>query len=155
MTLIARIRNPKDFWAGIIYIVIGLGALILAQDYKMGTAFKMGPGYFPVVLGGLLAAIGMISVGRSLVREGEPIGTFAFRGLLLVIGGMLLTGFLFRRAGLVVALPLLIFITSYASIKFRWGTSLALAVGLAAFCILVFAYGLGLPLPLLGKWFGA
>ena len=52
-------------------------------------------------------------------------------------------------------LPLLIMITSYASIKVRWKTSLVLAVGLTAFCILVFAYGLGLPLPLFGKWFGA
>ena len=153
--MIARIRNPKDFWAGLIYLVIGLGAVIMAQDYKMGTAFKMGPGYFPVVLGGLLAVIGVVSVARSLVSEGEPIGTFALKGLLLVVGGMLLTGFLFRKAGLVVVLPLLIIVTSYASIKFRWKTSLVLAVGLTAFCVLVFAYGLGLPLPLLGKWFGA
>lgn len=155
MALIARIRNPKDFWAGLSYFVIGLGAVILAQDYKMGTAFKMGPGYFPVVLGGLLALIGVVSVARSLVSDGEPIGRFALKGLLLVIGGMLLTGFLFRKAGLVVVLPLLIMITSYASIKFRWKISLALAVGLTAFCVLVFAYGLGLPLPLFGKWFGA
>ena len=153
--MIARIRNPKDFWAGLIYLVIGLGAVVLAQDYKMGTAFKMGPGYFPVVLGGLLAVIGVVSVGRSLVSDGEPIGRFALKGLLLVVGGMLLTGFLFRKAGLVVVLPLLIMITSYASIKFRWKTSLVLAVGLTAFCVLVFAYGLGLPLPLFGKWFGA
>ncbi|WP_233556424.1 tripartite tricarboxylate transporter TctB family protein [Noviherbaspirillum sedimenti] len=155
MALIARIRNPRDFWAGLIYIAIGVGAVVLAQDYKMGTAIRMGPGYFPVVLGGLLMAIGIISVGRSLVREGEPIGSFALKGLLLVVGGMLLTGFLFRKAGLVVALPLLIMITSYASIKFRWGASLALAAGLTAFCMLIFAYGLGLPLPVLGKWFGA
>ena len=153
--MIARIRNPKDFWAGLIYLAIGLGAVIVAQEYKMGTAVRMGPGYFPVVLGGLLAAIGLVSVVRALLRDGEPVGQFALRGLLLVIGGMLLTGFLFRRAGLVVALPLLIFITSYASIKFRWGASLALAAGLSAFCILVFAWALGLPLPVLGKWFGA
>lgn len=151
----AAIRNPKDFWAGIIYIAIGLSAVFVAQDYEMGTAVRMGPGYFPVVLGGLLAAIGLASAVRSLISGGEPVGKFALKGMLLVTGGMLLTGFLFRRAGIVVALPLLILITSYASIRFRWGTSLALAVGLTAFCVVVFAYGLGLPLPILGKWFGA
>ena len=151
----AQIRNPKDFWAGIIYIVIGLGAVFLARDYELGSAFKMGAGYFPTVLGGLLAAIGLASVIRSLLRDGEPIGEFAVKGMLLVTVGTLLTGFLFRRAGIVVALPLLILITSYASIKFRWGASLALAVGVTTFCVVVFAYGLGLPLPILGKWFGA
>lgn len=137
------------------YIVIGAGAVVLAQEYKMGTAFKMGPGYFPVVLGALLAIIGIVSILRSLVREGEPIGAFAVKGLILVVSGVVLTGYLFRNAGLIVALPLLIMITAYASIKFSWRSSIALAIGLTAFCILVFAYGLGLPLPVFGKWFGA
>lgn len=154
MRLIARIRNPKDFWTGVIYIVIGLGAVALAQEYRMGTAFKMGPGYFPVVLGALLAVIGVVSIIRSLLRVGEPIGAFAIKGLILVVAGVALAGYLFRNAGMIVALPLLIMITAYASIKFSWRASIALAVGLTAFCILVFAYGLGLPLPVLGKWFG-
>lgn len=151
----ALIRNPKDFWTGVIYLVIGLGAVYIAQDYRMGTAVKMGPGYFPVVLGGLLAAIGVLSMARSFWRPGEPIGAFALKGLILVTVAMLLTGFLFRRAGLVVALPLMICITAYASIKFRWSATLALAVGMTIFCVLVFAKALGLPLPILGSWFPA
>jgi hypothetical protein len=152
--MIPRVRNPKDFWAGIIYLAIGLSAVYLAQDYRMGTTIKMGPGYFPTLLGGLLALIGFLSVIRSFVRPGEPVGTFALKGLLLVTVGMLITGFLIRTAGLIVVLPLLVLITAYASIKFRWGTALALAAGLTVFCTLVFVKALGLPLPILGSWFG-
>jgi hypothetical protein len=153
--LSAQIRNPKDFWTGVLYMTIGLGAVYIAQDYRMGTAVRMGPGYFPIVLGALLALIGLFSLVRSFIRQGEPIGAFAIRATILVIAGVLLTGFLIRRGGLVVALPVLIMVTSYASIKFSWGRSVALAIGLTAFCVLVFAKGLGLPLPILGTWFGA
>jgi len=152
--LISHIRNPRDFWAGIIYVVIGAGAFVMAQDYKMGTAVKMGPGYFPAALGGLLVLIGLASLIRSLVRPGEAISDFAVKGLVLVVGGTFLSGYLMRHAGLVVALPLLILITALASIKFRWTSALALAAGMTLFSVLVFVKGLGLPIPLLGSWFG-
>lgn len=152
--MISQIRNPKDFWAGIIYVVIGAGAFVMAQDYQMGTAIKMGPGYFPAALGGLLVLIGLVSLIRSLVRPGEPVSGFAVKGLLLVVGGTFLSGYLMRHAGLVVALPLLILITALASIKFRWTSALALAAGLTLFSAVVFVKGLGLPIPLFGTWFG-
>jgi hypothetical protein len=151
--LLDRIRASKDFWSGALYLVIGVGAVIIAQDYRMGTAVKMGPGYFPVLLGGLLALIGAISMARAFWRPGEPIEGFALKGLVLITAGMLLTGFLFRRAGLVVALPLLILVVAYASARFRWKPTLLLAIGMTAFCILVFAKALGLPLPIVGTWF--
>jgi len=153
--VISRVRNPKDFWAGIIYLAIGLCALYIAQDYRMGTAIKMGPGYFPTMLGGLLAFIGALSLVRSFLRPGEPVGGFALKGLLLIVGGTALTGFLIRHAGLVIALPLLVLVTAYASIRFRWGSALALAAGLTIFCALVFIKALGLPVPLFGTWFSA
>jgi len=152
--LTSHIRNPKDFWAGIIYVVIGAGAFVMAQDYKMGTAVKMGPGYFPAALGGLLVLIGLASLIRSLVRPGEAISDFAVKGLVLVVGGTFLSGYLMRHAGLVMALPLLVLITALASIKFRWTSALALAAGMTLFSALVFVKGLGLPIPLLGSWFG-
>ena len=151
--MISRVRNPKDFWAGIIYLAIGLAALTIAQDYRMGTAIKMGPGYFPTVLGGLLAFIGALSLTRSFISPGEPLGTFAWKGLLLVVAGTILTGYLIRHAGIVIALPVLVLVTAYASIRFRWGSALALAAGLTVFCALVFVTALGLPVPLLGTWF--
>ncbi len=152
--MISQIRNPRDFWAGIIYVVIGAGAFVMAQDYKMGTAVKMGPGYFPAALGGLLVLIGLASLIRSLVRPGEAISDFAVKGLVLVVGGTFLSGYLMRHAGLVMALPLLVLITALASIKFRWTSALALAAGMTLFSALVFVKGLGLPIPLLGSWFG-
>ena len=102
------IRSTKDFWSGLIYICLGSSAMIIAQDYSMGTAVKMGPAYFPTILGGLLVLIGTISVIRSFVVTGTPIGAFAFKGLALIIGSTLLFGFLVRGAGLIVALPLLV-----------------------------------------------
>ena len=148
------IRNAKDFWAGVMYLAIGLAAIFIARDYGMGTATKMGPAYFPVVLGGLLALIGVASVVRSFLTKGEPIGGFALKGILFVCGGTVLFAALLRGAGVVPALMALALVSAYGSIKFRLGTSLALAVGLTAFCVLVFIKGLGIPLPLFGSWFG-
>jgi len=148
------IRSDKDLWAGLIYVFFGAIAIIIGRDYPMGTAFKMGPAYFPIILGGLLMFIGVISVFRSFVLPATPIGGFSLGGLAFVSVSIFIFGFLARRAGLAVALPLLVVISAYASAKFRWGPTLGIAVGLTVFCALVFVKGLGIPLPLLGPWFG-
>lgn len=148
------IRSVKDFWTGLIYVFFGSSAVIIARDYGMGTALKMGPAYFPTVLGGLLVLIGIISLVRSFVRAGSPIGSFTVKGLLLVVASTVVFGLIVRGAGLVVALPVLVIVSAYASDEFRWGPSLALAAGLTVFCILVFLKGLGIPLPMVGPWFG-
>lgn len=148
------IRGSKDFWTGLIYIVFGVSALFVARDYGMGTGVKMGPAYFPTILGGLLAAIGAIAVIRSFIVPGTPIGAFAFKGLILVTVSALVFGFIVRGAGLVVALPLLVIISAYASARFRWRSALIMAAGLTIFCALVFVKGLGIPLPIIGPWLG-
>lgn len=150
------IRKPKDFWSGIIFAVTGLAAVMLATDYPMGTATKMGPAYFPTVLGGLLVLIGLMAIIRSLLTtggSGEPIERFAFREGFLVLAATVLFGALVRGAGLAIALATLVLVSAYASIKFRWGPSLAMAAGMAVFCILIFVKALGIPLPILGSWF--
>ena len=149
----SHIRNSKDFWTAVIYIAIGSIFLIISRDYPMGSTLKMGPAYFPTVLSSLLIIIGIISLVRSFIRQGTPIGSFTFRGLLLVITATVLFGFIVRGAGLMIALPALVIISAYASIRFRWGESLALAAGLTLFCVLVFLKGLGVPLPIIGSWF--
>jgi putative tricarboxylic transport membrane protein len=151
----ALIRSPRDFWTGLLYIVFGASAILVARHYEMGNAFKMGPGYFPTVLGGLLMLIGLLAVGRAFWKQGTPIGAFTSKGLLLVLASTLVFGLVVRGAGLVIALPLLVLISASASVRFRWGPSLALALGLTVFCTLVFLKGLGVPLPLLGAWFGS
>jgi len=147
-------RNPKDFWTGLIYIGFGSAAIVIARDYGMGTAVKMGPAYFPTILGGLLIGIGVISAIRSFVIPGAPIGPFAFKGLALVSVSVLLCGFIVRGAGLAVAIPLLVIVSALASSQFRWRLTLMMAAGLTIFCVLVFIKGLGIPLPIIGPWFG-
>ena len=148
------IRSAKDFWTGLIYIFFGLSAVLIARDYGMGTALKMGAGYFPTVLGGLLTLIGIIALVRSFIVPGGPIGGFTFKGLLLVVGSTLVFGLIVRGAGLAIALPLFVIMSAYASVHFRWGSTFALAAGITVFCVLVFVKGLGVPLPILGSWFG-
>lgn len=150
------IRKPKDFWSGVIFAGTGLATVIIAMDYPLGTAVKMGPAYFPTVLGSLLVLIGLIAIIRSLLSIGRPsgpIGRFAFREGFLVLAATVLFGALVRGAGLAVALTVLVLMSAYASTKFRWGPSLALAAGMTIFCLLVFVKALGIPLPILGSWF--
>lgn len=148
------IRHPKDFWTGIIFLFFGLGAVLVGQDYPMGSAGRMGPAYFPTVLGSLLALIGLIGVVRSLLRPGEAIGRFYVKELVLILAGILLFGFLMRGAGLVPAILVLIILSGFAGPKFRWGETLLLAAGLAIFAVVVFVKLLGLPMPVFGPWFG-
>lgn len=152
--MISLIRSPKDFCAGLIYLAIGLGAIYMGWDLKMGTGLQMGPAYFPTVLAGLLSFIGLISLIRSFLGKGEPIPKFAWRPLLLITAATVVFGLLVKGAGLVVALSLFVMTTAYASVKFRWGPSLVLAAGITVFCVLVFVKGLGVPLPIIGRWFG-
>lgn len=147
------VRSAKDFWAGIIYIVIGAAAILLSRDYGMGTAMKMGPAYFPTILSGLLIVIGCISFVRSFLKPGTAISAFGVKGLVLTITSIVLFGFLVRNAGLIIAVPALVMISSYASSRFRWKYSLILAAGMTMFCVLVFLKGLGVPIPILGLWF--
>jgi len=148
------IRSAKDFWTGLIYIFFGLSAVIIAREYGMGTAVKMGPAYFPTVLGGLLVLLGILSTVRSFLRKGTPIGQFTFKGLALVVASTVLFGLTVRGAGLVISLPLLVIGSAFASTDFRWRPTLFLAAGLTAFCVLVFVKGLGIPVPVIGPWFG-
>jgi hypothetical protein len=148
------IRNPKDFWSGLLFLFVGGTALVLAQRYTLGTAFKMGPGYFPAMLGGLLAVVGLLAVARSFIRPGAALEPFHWRLLLIVTGSTVLFGLLMRGAGLGVAVPVMVLATATASVYFRWRTALVLAVGLTALSALLFVKGLGLPIPLIGPWFG-
>lgn len=148
------IRHPKDFWAGILFVAFGGGAVLISSEYPMGTAGRMGPGYFPTVLGGLLILIGLITLGRSFFTTGEPVGKLAIKETIFVIAGILLFGFTVRGAGIVPAVFLVIMMSSLASTKFRLVPMLIMAAGSSLFCWIAFAYLLGLPLQAFGSWFG-
>jgi len=151
----AVIRNQKDFGAGVLYIAFGAVGYYIGRDYGMGQASRMGPGYFPTVLSVLLILFGAAAVIRSFFKDGESIGAFAWKSALLVCGATAAFGLLLVPAGLIVALVALCLISAAGSafFKFEWKAVGALLI-LVTFCGLVFVKGLGVPMPLLGTWFG-
>jgi putative tricarboxylic transport membrane protein len=151
----AGIKNPKDFWTGVLYVAFGGAAFWIARDYGMGTASRMGPGYFPTVLSALLMVFGIIAIVRSLLVPGEAIGKLAYKSAALILAATVLFGFLLPRAGLIVALLVLVLVSASASEKFSFDwKAVGGLIALIAFCALVFVKGLGVPMPLFGSWFG-
>jgi len=149
------IKSPKDFWTGVLYLGFGAIAFWIARDYAFGTASRMGAGYFPTVLSGLLMFFGVLALLRGVTQRGAPFGAFALKPALIITASTVAFGLLLTRAGLIISLVVLILGSASASSKFRfeWRAALA-ALGLIAFCVLVFIKGLGLPMPLFGSWFG-
>ena len=148
------IRNQKDFLSGLMFIAFGAAFIFIAQDYTFGSARRMGPAFFPIVLASILVLIGLVVAVRGLLVGEEPPRGFTWRGLLLVIISTLLFGALVRGAGLVVATPVLVGISAFGSHLFKWKVTAMLAIGLTAFCVVVFVYALGLPMPVIGPWLG-
>jgi hypothetical protein len=150
----AFIRNPKDFWTGLVFIGFGLAFLLIAQDYPLGSARRMGPAYFPTILSCVLMLIGLATAIRSFFGQGAPVGAFAVKAMVLVATSTVLFGLLVRDAGMVISVILMIMVSAYASVHFNWKSAALLAVAMAAFCVLVFDYGLGLSIPIFGTMFG-
>jgi Tripartite tricarboxylate transporter TctB family len=144
-----RIRHQKDFWSGVMFFAIGLAFVGFAQDYATGTAQRMGPGYFPTALGGLLAVLGLVIAIKGLAHEAPDgdIERFHFGPLAIVLGAVVLFAFLLRPAGLVAALLALIGVSAYASHEFRVREVVPLAAFLVALVLAVFIWGLGMVIP--------
>lgn len=144
-----RIKNPTDFWTGLLFGGFGLFAALYAlAHYKLGSAVRMGPAYFPTWVGGLVAILGLALLLRSLQLEGPALPRIRLRPALFVLGASIAFGYLLKPLGLVLATVLLIVISAAGGHEFRWREVLLLAAGLAAFAVGVFVYGLGLPFPL-------
>ena len=144
-----KIRNPKNFWSGVMFFALGLGFALFAQNYDMGTAQRMGPAYFPTVLGALLALLGLgIAIG-GLAREGHDgkIDKFHFGPIAWIIGAIVVFGVLLRPAGLVVALVALVTISMFGSHEFKWKEAAAVSFVMGVIVYLVFIYGLKLTIP--------
>ena len=136
----------KDFWSGLMLIAIGIAAIVMARDYPMGTALRMGPGYFPLLLALLLAALGGALIVRSLVLSGEPVSRLHVLPLVVIAAAVCLFGVLIEPLGLVVSLAVLTLTSAWAGAQFRLTETLALAAALIVFSVAVFVYALGLPL---------
>ena len=144
--------NNRDFLAGLLFIILGGLAVALARDYPIGSTMRMGPGYFPTVLGGILFLFGAYVLVRG-ARSGDKVkGEWGWRPLALIALSIVLFGFLLDRAGMVPATVAAIFVAAAAGREFRFKEVLLLAVVMAAFSVGVFSYGLKLPYPLLGGY---
>ena len=143
-----RISAPKDFWSGVMFCGFAAVAILSAQGLSLGTAGKMGPGYFPLLLGGVLGALGLILIGRSVVIDGGPLPPFELRPLLTLALAVCLFGALIEPVGLVLALAVLTPLSAWAGPQFRWPEVALLALALIGFSVGVFVYALGLPLPI-------
>jgi Tripartite tricarboxylate transporter TctB family len=142
-----RIRAPKDFWSGVMFLGFAAVAFLSARGYSLGSAGKMGPGYFPLLLSGVLALLGAILVGRSLVLPGEPLPHFVPLPLAIIVVAVGLFAALIEPFGLVVALAVLVPLSAYAGAGARLRETLALTAALILFSLGVFVYVLGLSLP--------
>lgn len=144
-----KIRNQKDFVSGLMYIGLGSFFAILARGYQMGTAAKMGSGYFPFWLGVLLATIGAYVAFRSLVisQEDVKLAKVDIPSVLWVTGSTLVFAICLPILGLVASLFLLVIISSMASHEFSWKGSVLSAVFLIGFAYMAFVWGLKLQFP--------
>lgn len=146
-----KIKSQKDFWAGLMFILVGAGFSFGALEYSFGTSARPGPGYFPFGLGILLAILGALTVFEAMTIEtedGEPIGAVAWKPLLIIVASIVLFGVLLPRAGMIIALPLLVIVSALAGDEFHWGEAILNAAILTAGSWLVFIYGLNLTIPL-------
>jgi len=143
-----RIRSPKDFWAGLIFVVLGAAFVALALQYRLGDLHRIGPGMFPTLVGSLLVGLGLIVTARALVLEGAPIERVQARPLIVSLAAIALFALALQWLGLVAAIAGLVLVGAYASREVRLLQVLGLAVFLIVFAIAVFVWLLGLPLPL-------
>lgn len=140
-----KIRNSQDFYSGLFFVLFGLLAVVIARAYPMGTTVRMGPGYFPTLLGGALVLLGLIVAGRALWTRGDRIGYLALRPLLFVLGANLAFALMVRSLGLVLATFALVVTSCLGGWEFRLREVIALAFVLTGVAVALFVYGLGLP----------
>ena len=147
-----KIKNAKDFWAGLMFVAFGLFFAIGARNYQLGSAARMGPAYFPTLLGGLMAVVGGIVFFRSFVLKGGKVAAIPLRLLFFITLSLLVFGYLLKPIGLVMALLCLVVISAFAGHEFRLKEALLLTFVLIILSVLVFVKGLGLPFPLWPKF---
>ncbi|MBL8288012.1 MAG: tripartite tricarboxylate transporter TctB family protein [Rubrivivax sp.] len=146
-----KIKSEKDFWSGLMFVVVGVVFAWGATTYSFGSSARPGPGYFPFGLGIILALIGALILFESLTIEvegGEKIGEWPLKQSGVILGAVALFGLLLPKIGMAVALPVLIIVSSLASGEFNWKEVLLNSVILTVGSWAIFIKGLGLTIPL-------
>jgi hypothetical protein len=146
------LRSNKDFWAGVMLIAIGVASIIIARGYPFGSTMRMGPGYFPSLLGGILALFGIYVIVIGL-RKGEKITVqCSTRALAVLPLSLVAFGVLMTYAGFIAAMAVLIFGSASAGRDFKFIEILLLTVILTSLSVVIFIWGLGLPYPLIKEF---
>lgn len=151
-----RIKSQRDFWSGLMFVVVGIIFAVGATNYSMGTSARPGAGYFPLILSVIMAILGSIVLFKSLTIEaegGDPIGSIAWRPLLIIIVAITVFGLLLERLGMIVTVPVLIILSSLAGDEFKWRGVVASAIVLTVGSWAVFVLGLKLTIPLWPRFF--
>jgi putative tricarboxylic transport membrane protein len=143
-----HIRAPKDFWAGLAFVAIGAGFVLLAQQYRLGDMHRMGPGMFPTLVGVLLAGLGAVITLRAFAFDGEAVPRFYARPIGVSLLAIVLFGAALQWLGLVAAVAVLVLVGAWASREVRPLENIALAGVMMLFSVAIFVWLLGLPLPL-------
>src|SRR5262245_61244741 len=141
-----RVKNPQDFWAGLLFLIVGCLALWFGRNYTFGAATRMGPGYMPTVLSWALVLIGVFLSLRALALAGPPIEHSLIRPQVFILLSIIAFGLLIERVGLAPAIIAVTIVATLASREMRWRETIAVAVGLAVLCVGLFIYLLGQPL---------
>ena len=149
-----RIQDKKEFLAGLTLVGFGLAALLIARNYRMGTAFRMGPGYFPVMLSILLMGIGTLVAGLAFRSGNVTLPKLAWRPTLIVTAAIVLFGLLINGTGLLLTTLILVGASRLARPGYAWVETAILSAVLAAICAAVFSLGLKIQMPLLPTWLG-
>lgn len=138
-------RTNKDFWAGLLLLGFGVTGFYMALDYPFGSALRMGPGYFPRVLAGIIIAFGLFVMIRG-IRSGEKVrGVWGWKPLAFITVSLVLFGWIMDRFGLIPALVAMFFACTLGGHEFKFKEVAILTVAMSAFAVAVFVYGLGLP----------
>ena len=147
-----QVRDKKNFLAGLLLVGFGLGALLIARTYTMGTAFRMGSGYFPVMLASSLIVIGMIVACLAFRSDEVKLPKVAWRPLIMVSAAVALFGLIIKGAGLLVATFAMVVLSRLARPGYSWVETVVLGVALSVLCTTVFYFGLRIQMPLLPTW---
>jgi hypothetical protein len=147
-------KSLKDMLSGLIFIGFGVAFGYAALGYNIGTALRMGPGYFPLILAGIMVLLGAIIFLKSLTAGTDVValGTVPWLGMVLILGALAFFGVTVRGLGLVPALFVTIFMSAFASARTGFLAAIVMAAGLTLLCTVIFIWALGLPLPLFGSW---
>ncbi|MEO6985973.1 MAG: tripartite tricarboxylate transporter TctB family protein [Paralcaligenes sp.] len=151
-----QLKHKQDFWSGIMFVALGAAFALGAGKYSMGTAARMGPGYFPFWLGVCLAILGAIVAIGALASRAEEVEVdkFDWKITIVVIGSVTLCGVVLNYLGVYISVFLLVFLSSFASHQFSWKVAVANGLFLVLFVWLAFIKGLGLIFPLWPTFLG-